>query len=72
MEDATEANAVLEDSIDLDDGVVGLLRAAVRHVVDVHHHLLHPIPSPPPLPLSTPRPLPSPLSPWGMRILVEG
>ena len=41
MEDAAEADAVLEDAVDLEDGVVGLLGVAVGHVVDVEHHLLH-------------------------------
>lgn len=41
MEDAAEADPVLEDAVDLEDGVVRLLRVAVRHVVHVEHHLLH-------------------------------
>ena len=41
MEDAAEADAVLEDAVDLDDGVVRLLEVAVGHVIHVKHHLLH-------------------------------
>ena len=41
MEDAAEADAVLEDAVDLDDGVVRLLRVTVGHVIHVKHHLLH-------------------------------
>jgi hypothetical protein len=41
VEDAAEADAVLEDAVDLEDGVVRLLRVAVRHVVHVEHDLLH-------------------------------
>lgn len=41
VEDAAEADPVLEDAVDLEDGVVRLLRVAVRHVVHVEHHLLH-------------------------------
>lgn len=42
MEDAAEADAVLEDPVDLKDGVVCLLGFAVGHVVNVQYHLLHP------------------------------
>lgn len=41
MEDAAEANAVLEEPIDLQDGVVGLVGAAVGHIIDVKHDFLH-------------------------------
>jgi len=41
VEDAAEADAVLEDAVDLEDGVVRLLGVAVGHVVHVKHHLLH-------------------------------
>jgi hypothetical protein len=41
VEDAAEADAVFEDAVDLEDGVVRLVRVAVRHVVHVEHHLLH-------------------------------
>jgi len=41
VEDAAKADAVLEDVVDLDDGVVRLLKVAVGHVIHVKHHLLH-------------------------------
>lgn len=41
VEDAAEADAVLEDAVDLEDGVVRLLGVAVGHVIHVKHHLLH-------------------------------
>lgn len=44
MEDASEADAVLEDPVDLKNGVVGLVGFAIGHVVHVQYHLLHPPP----------------------------
>jgi hypothetical protein len=41
VEDAAEADAVLEDAVDLEDGVVRLLGVTVGHVIHVEHHLLH-------------------------------
>lgn len=41
MEDAADADAVLEEAVDVEDGVVGLLRPTVGHVVHMRHHLLH-------------------------------
>lgn len=41
MEDTAEADAVLEDLVDLEYSIVRLLRSAVRHIIDVQHHLLH-------------------------------
>jgi hypothetical protein len=48
VEDAAEADAILEDAVDLEDGVVGLLGVAVGHVVHVEHHLPHLVGGQPP------------------------
>ena len=48
MEDAAEADPILEELVDLEDGVVSLLRATVGHIVDVQHHLHRPLLSSPP------------------------
>lgn len=40
MKDAAEADSVLKYPVDVEDGVVGLLRSAVGHVVHVKHNLL--------------------------------
>lgn len=43
VEDSTDPDPVLEDPVYAHDGAVRLLRLAVRHVVNVNHHLLlHP------------------------------
>lgn len=39
MEDAAEADAVLEEAVDVTDGSIGLLAAGLVHVVHVEHHL---------------------------------
>lgn len=41
VEDATEANPVFENLVDLHYGVVGFVAAAVRHVVDMEYYLRH-------------------------------
>lgn len=41
VEDTAKTDAVLEDLIDLHNGVVGLLRSTIRHIVYVQQHLRH-------------------------------
>lgn len=71
MENTAEANTVLEDLVDVQNCVIGLLRSTICHVVYVQYHLRHLLL---PLPASTspePRPdcLPSHFLPLcGIRI----
>ena len=39
MENATEANTVLEDLVDLKNGAVSLVRSTIRHIVHMQFHL---------------------------------
>lgn len=41
MENAAEANTVFEDFVDLQNGVVRLLRFTIRHIVNVKYHIRH-------------------------------
>lgn len=41
MEDAAETDAVFEEPVDLENGVVSLLRSTVGHIVYVHNNLRH-------------------------------
>lgn len=41
MEDAAETDAVFEEAVDLENGVVSLLRSTVGHIVYVHNYLRH-------------------------------
>lgn len=71
MENTAEANTVLEDLVDVENCVIGLLRSTICHVVYVQYHFRHLLL---PLPASTspePRPdcLPSHFLPLcGIRI----
>lgn len=47
MEDSTQANPILQELVDLDDGVVGLVRCTIGHIVHMEYHLHH-LPSPHP------------------------
>ena len=39
VENATEANTVLEDLVDLKNGAVSLVRSTIRHIVHMQFHL---------------------------------
>lgn len=41
VEDATEANPIFKDLVDLKNGAVGLLRSTVRHIVYMKYHIRH-------------------------------
>lgn len=43
MEDAAKADPILEELVYLKNGVVGLVRATVSHIVDMQHHLHPPL-----------------------------
>uniref|UniRef100_A0A2C9UAF8 Uncharacterized protein n=1 Tax=Manihot esculenta TaxID=3983 RepID=A0A2C9UAF8_MANES len=41
VKEAAEANTVLENLVDMHNGVVGLLRSTIRHIVYMQYHIRH-------------------------------
>lgn len=42
MKDSTKTDTVFEKLVDLNNGVVGLIGATIRHIIYVEDHLRHP------------------------------
>lgn len=41
VENATKTNPILEDLVDLNNGVVGFLGSTIRHIVYMQYHIRH-------------------------------
>jgi len=41
VEDASETNPILEDLVDLNNGVVRFLRSTIRHIVYIQYYIRH-------------------------------